>query len=93
MKIQSLRDSFKDQFGSTLRVYDGRSLADDSETVGSIAKQKISRGSTISAHGRTKVGNFENNMLEVFGIRVQIADSKDKFLVDDDVSLTQSGRV
>ena len=56
MEIRSLRDNFKEQFGSILRVYDRRRIASDDEIFGSIAKQTITIGSTISAHGRTKVG-------------------------------------
>ena len=93
MGIRTLKANFKNMFGSTLRIYDGNRLADDEATVGSIAKKTISLGSTISAHGRTKVGNFENNMMETFGIRVQIANPENTVLVDNDLSLTQSGRV
>ena len=41
MKIKTLKDDFKSEFGGTLRVYDGRSHADDSATVGSVAKKTV----------------------------------------------------
>ena len=44
MKVKSLKEDFKSEFGGTLRVYDGRSHADDSATVGSVAKKTISKG-------------------------------------------------
>ena len=92
MKVKTLRESFKEAFGSTLRVYDGRSFANDDDTVGSIAKNTVKSGSEVSAHGRTKVSTFENSMNEIYGIRVQVATPDDKELVDNDLSLTQSGK-
>ena len=92
MKVQTLKDRFKEAFGSTLRVYDGRSFADDTATVGSIAKKMVKTGSEVSAHGRTKVGTFENSMSETYGIKVQVATPDDTELVDNGLSLTQSGK-
>ena len=92
MKVKTLKERFKEAFGSTLRVYDGRSFADDEATVGSIAKETVKTGSEVSAHGRTKVDNFETAMRETYGIRIQVATPDDTELVDNDLSLTQSGK-
>ena len=92
MKIRTLKANFHQLFGSHLRLYDGNRLADEDATVASIAKTRISVGTSISAHGRTKVGNFEDNMMEAFGIRIQVANTDDNRLVNNDLSLAQSGR-
>ena len=65
MKIKTLKDNFKDQFGSTIRVYNGVKFASDSDTVGKIAKKSVKRGEDVSANGRTLVGNFEKQMNKI----------------------------
>lgn len=92
MKVQTLQDNFKEEFGSTLRVYRGMKFADPDDTVGSIAKKTVKRGEEVSAHGRTKVGNFEKAVMEAYGIRVQVACPENENLVDNSLSLTQSGK-
>jgi hypothetical protein len=83
MKIKTLKDDFKAEFGGTLRVYDGRSHADDSATVGSVAKKTVSRGSEVSANGNLLVKTFEERMKETYGIRVEVATADDSKLADD----------
>lgn len=39
------------------------------------------------------VGNFEKKVAELFGIGVQVASPDDKYLVDNSMSLTASGRI
>ncbi len=92
-KVSTLQADWKKQFGSTIRLYNGNKFADGDQTVGDIAKKTISRGSEVSANGNKKVGNFENEMKENYGIRVQIANSDNSELVDNDITLSQSGRV
>jgi hypothetical protein len=92
MKIKTLKKNFRDAFGSTLRVYNGVKFADDEDTVGKVAKKTVTQGSEVSAHGRTKVRNFEEAMKETYGIKVQVATPDDSALIDNDVSLTQSGK-
>ena len=92
MKIKTLRDNFKREFGSTLRVYHGVKFAGDSDSVGKIAKKTVKRGQEVSAHGRKKVSTFEKEIQDTYGIKVQIATSDDSKLVDNNLSLTQSGK-
>ena len=92
MKVKSLRDNFKKEFGSTLRVYHGVKFASDSNTVGKIAKKTVKRGEEVGAHGRKKVSTFEKEMKDTYGIKVQVASSDDSKLVDNNLSLTQSGK-
>ena len=92
MKVKTLRNSFKKAFGSTLRVYNGVRFASDDASVASIAKEKIPTGTEVGFHGRTKCGSFEKQMMDKFGIKVQVANPDDSALVSDSVSLTQSGK-
>lgn len=83
MKVKSLKDDFKAEFGGTLRVYDGRSHADDAATVGSVAKKTITKGSEVSANGNLLVKSFEDRIKEAYGIRVEVATADDSKLADD----------
>ncbi len=38
MKVKTLKADFKENFGSTLRVYNGQKFADDDATLASIRK-------------------------------------------------------
>ena len=91
MKVSTLKKNFKSNFKSTLRVYNGKKFAEDDDTVSKIAKKTIKQGSEVAAHGRTKIGNFEKAMKDTFGINVQVANTDDSVLLDDDISLAQSG--
>ena len=92
MKIGTLRKNFTKEFGSTIRLYKGIKFADDDDTVGSIAKKSVKHGQDVSANGRILVKNFEKQMKDVYGIKIQVATKDDTQLVSNDISLTASGR-
>ena len=93
MKIGTLRKNFTKEFGSTIRLYKGIKFADDDDTVGSIAKKSVKHGQEVSANGRLLVKNFEKQMKDVYGIRIQVATKDDSQLVNNDISLTASGKI
>jgi len=93
MKIKTLRENFTKQFGSTIRVYSGASFASDDMTVGKIATKTVKNGQDVNANGRILVKNFEEQMKNVYGIKIQVATSDDSKLVSNDISLTASGKV
>lgn len=93
MKIKTLKAKFKEEFGSTLRVYKGAKFADDEDTLASIASKKIEKNSEFNAHGNMKVSTFEEKMNEVFGIKVQVALSDDSGLAPNNVTLSESGKL
>ena len=93
MKIKTLKKNFKEQFGSNIRVYNGVKFASDDDTVGKIAKKAVKRGKDVSANGRTLVGNFEKQMNEIYGIKIQVSTPDDSQLIGNDISLTQSGKI
>ena len=87
MTVRKLKESFKNEFGGTLRVYNGRELADDAATLASIRKiDNVKVGDYICRASRT-VGKFEEEMKEVFGIRVQVASPDDYILALDGITL------
>ena len=87
MNEKPLKEDFKAEFGGTLRVYDGRSHAADSATVGSVAKKTISKGSEVSANGNLLVKTFEERIKEAYGIRVEVANADDTKLASDGARL------
>ena len=87
MKVKTLKSEFKDEFGLTLRVYSGRSFADDDATLASIRKGD-GKGGEFSPKRNMKVGIFEDKMMELFGIKVQIAGCDDGYLCDNYLTLT-----
>ena len=91
MKVKTLKANFKEEYGSTLRVYNGKKFADDYATLASIRKEDA-KGGEVKINGKMLVGNFEKKILEEFGIRIQVASSDDSKVADDSVTLTASGK-
>lgn len=91
MKVKTLKADFKKAYGSTLRVYNGQRFADDDATLASIRKGDA-KGGEIVINGKMLVGNFETKILEEFGIKTQVATPDDSKLIDDKITLTQSGK-
>jgi hypothetical protein len=87
MTVRTLKESFKSEFGGTLRVYNGRELADDGATLAAIRKvDDVKTGEYVCRANRT-VGAFEKEMKEVFGIRIQVASPDDWILALDGITL------
>ena len=89
MKVKTLKANFKEEYGSTLRVYNGKKFADDDATLASIRKEDA-KGGEVKINGKMLVGNFEKKILEEFGIRIQVASPDDSKLADDSITLTTS---
>lgn len=93
MKVKTVKASFKKEFGSTLRLYNGARFADDDATIASISKSKVESGAEVSANGNMKVGTFEQKMNDLFGIKVQVATPDDSALCDNSITLSASGKL
>jgi hypothetical protein len=91
MKVKTLRDQFKKAFGSTLRVYNGARFADDDATLASI-RAKDAKGGELTVRGNMQVGNFEDKVKELYGIKVQVANADDSALADNGVTITAAGK-
>lgn len=95
MKVKTLKDNFKKNFGSTLRVYKSATcrgaFADDNATLASI-RAEGKAGGELTVGGNLKVGNFEKKVAEMYGIGVQVANSDNTKLADDNVTLVAAGK-
>ncbi len=91
MKVRTLKENFKKNFGSTLRVYYHRHFADDNATIASIREEGKS-GGELTVGGNLRVGSFETKMKELYGIEVQVANANDTELADNSVTLVAAGK-
>lgn len=91
MKVKTLRKQFKDAFGATLRVYKGNQFADEDATLASI-RVGDAKGGELKCAGNLKVGNFENKMKELFGVKVQVANKDDNALANNDITIATAGK-
>ena len=95
LKVKTLKATFKENFGATLRVYKNVSckggFADEDATLASIRAEGC-KGGDLEVRGNMQVGNFEKKVAELYGIGVQVATPDDSELVDNSVTLTQAGK-
>lgn len=89
--VKTLKKEFKENWNATLRVYNGVKFADDEATLASIRKGDA-KGGELKVSGNIKVGNFESKMLEIFGVKVQVANSDDTKLSNNDITISAAGR-
>ena len=90
VKAKTLKDEFKKNFGSTLRVYtnikcEGEQASDDA-TLASIRAEGYS-GGEFTVKGNMKVATFERRVAELYGIGVQVANADDTEFADDAATL------
>ena len=90
MKVSTLQESFLKEFGLTMRVYDGRSFADPTQTLGQVRKKKGS-GKTLSVENM-KVKNLVDKFEDEFGLKVQVAGSDDSYLCKTTLTLSDAQR-
>ena len=86
MKVLTLKKNFKKEYGLSIRVYEGVSFADDKATLASIRKGN-NKGGEFNPKGDMTIGEIEDKIREVFGIKVQIAGSDDSYLCNNDLTL------
>ena len=95
MKVKTLKDNFKKNFGSTLRVYKSATcrgaFADDNATLASI-RAEGKAGGELTVGGNLKVGNFEKKVADMYGIGVQVANADNSKLADDNITLVAAGK-
>jgi len=95
MKVKTLQKQFKEAFGCTLRIYNGKRFADSVATLASlrIKDAKVEKGAELKVVGHMKCGSFENKILELFGIKTQVADPNDEKLAPNDITLSKAGEL
>ena len=89
MKVKKLKENFFNEFGGVLRVYNGRSKAEDDALLASIRSNDAAKGGELLCRASRTVGKFEKEMWDVFGIKVQVATKDDFMLVLDGVTLAK----
>ena len=89
MHVNTLKKQFKSLFGLTLRIYDGRSSADEKATIANIRKVD-NKGGEYSPGNNTKLVTIENKMMEVFGLKIQIYGSDDSYSCNRELTLKQA---
>lgn len=90
-KVKTLKAEFKKNWKATLRVYKGKQFADDEATLASI-RTGDAKGGELKVNGNMKVGNFEEKVKEIFGVNVQVANSDDTKLSNNDITISAAGR-
>ncbi len=93
MKVKTLKANFKKAFGATLRVYTTstcKAKADDDATLGSLMGS--AKGGEATFGSNLRVGNFEKKLNEMYGIGVQVANSADTKLSDNEITLAAAGK-
>lgn len=94
MKVSTFKAKFKENFGATLRVYTTtgcKQFANDDATLASI-RTGNAKGGKLTVGGNLRVGNFEKKVAELYGIGVQVANSSDTKLSNNDITLVAAGK-
>ena len=66
--VSTLCKRFKDEFGGTLRVYQGQKRLTGDEKVSEVA----TKTGSYECRGSKTVGGFEKDMMTNFGLKVQV---------------------
>lgn len=95
-KIKTVQAEFKENFGLCLRVYKGNQLADTSLTFAALnakVSDKInSKNEDLVIKASVIIGDFENLIKTHFGLKVQVADEFNTYLVGNQYTLGQASR-
>ena len=87
MKVKKLKELFKEEFGGTLRVYNGNKLAADDVTLASIRCSDDANCGEFTCRASRTVGKFCEELLHDFGIKVKVATPDDWVIVLDGITL------
>lgn len=79
-KVKTLQKEFKANFGITLRIYNGIKFADDDKTLSSF-KSSNTKKTGIKVEAKMTIEKVEDLFKDNFGLKVQIADKNDKYLL------------
>lgn len=91
MKVETLQNEFKKNFGLTLRVYNGVKFAEADKTLGSF--KSINKDfSELKIKAKMTVEEVEELFNKNFGLKVQIADKDDTHLLPNKITLGEGSR-
>lgn len=83
--VSTLCTRFKEEFGGTLRVYNGNKRCTGAEKVSELA----SATGAYECRASKTVGGFEKDLQAKFGLKVQVASADDFVLALDEMTLAK----
>lgn len=86
MKVAQLKRNFKCVYNATLRVYDGKRLADDNKMLSELRTEGC-KGGDMTCTPADTVEYFEYFIKNLYGIHVEVATIDDWVLVLDNIPL------
>ncbi len=89
-KVADVVAQFNARFGSVLRIYNGRSKAEDGDTLKALG---LSKEGEMSCRGNLTVGSFIERMQNEFGLKVKVYTCDEWVAVLDGLTLEASGKV
>ena len=89
-KVADLAAQFNTRFGSVLRIYNGRSKAEDSAVLKDVG---LSNEGTFVCRASLTVGSFIERMQNEFGLKVKVYTCDEWVAVLDGLTLESSGKV
>lgn len=95
-KIKTIQSEFKENFGLSLRVYKGNQLADPSLTIaglnGKVSGKIDATKDDLSIKASMTIAEIEKAVKDHFGLKVQVANEFDTYLVGNQYTLGQASR-
>lgn len=95
-KIKTIQKEFKDNFGLTLRVFKGNQHADGELTIAGLNRKTTAKVNAaqedLKIKASTPIASFEEQMMSHFGLKVQVADEFNIYLVENHYTLGQASR-
>ena len=88
--VADLRKEFNETFGAQIKVYNGRSVADESATLGTLG---LSKEGVFVCRSSLTVGSFIERMSEEFGLKVKVYTCDEWVAVLDGLTLESAGKV
>lgn len=89
MTVRGLKDAFNKEFGGTLRVYKGKGKAEDTDRLAALRSEDGKSNGEFKCAGNLTVGGFKKRMMDIFGIKVEVATGDDFVLVLDSFQLNR----
>jgi hypothetical protein len=90
--VQSIKSQFNKEFSCNIRIYNGTKFADDKMKISDLSKTD-NPGGELELGARSRVENVEKYFKETFDIKVQISNADDTKLADNEMTLTQAGKL
>lgn len=88
--VATLKELFNTEFGAKLRIYLGRSQAEDSATLGELG---LTNEGEFECRASLTVGSFIERMLSEYGLKVKIYTPDEWVAVLDGLTLESAGKV